>query len=64
MLNIDSITRGIVIDHNKPGNGFKNFQYLNLDKVDYRVDLIINAISGKKVRKDIIKIENVIDLDF
>lgn len=64
MLNIDSITRGIVIDHIKPGNGFKIFQYLNLDKVDYRVALIINAISGKKGRKDIIKIENVIDLDF
>ncbi len=64
MLNIDSITRGIVIDHIKPGNGFKIFQYLNLDKVDYRVALIINAISAKKGRKDIIKIENVIDLDF
>ena len=64
MLNIDSIRRGIVIDHIQPGNGFKIFQYLNLDKVDYRVALIINAISKKKGRKDIIKIENVIDLDF
>ena len=64
MLNIDSIRRGIVIDHIQPGNGFKIFQYLNLHKVDYRVALIINAISKKKGRKDIIKIENVIDLDF
>lgn len=64
MLNIDSINKGIVIDHIKPGNGFKIFQYLGLDKVDYRVALIINANSKKKGRKDIIKIENVIDLDF
>lgn len=64
MLNIDSISQGIVIDHIKPGNGVKIFQYLGLDKVDYRVALIINANSHRIGRKDIIKIENVIDLDF
>ncbi len=64
MLNIDSINRGIVIDHIKPGNGVRIFQYLGLDRVDYRVALIINATSKKQGMKDIIKIENVIDLDF
>lgn len=64
MLNIDSIKKGIVIDHIKPGNGLKIFHYLGLDKVDFPVALIINATSKKNNRKDIIKIENVIDLDF
>ncbi len=64
MLNIDSIKKGIVIDHIKPGNGLKIFYYLDLDKVDYPVALIINAVSKKNKRKDIIKLENVIDIDF
>jgi aspartate carbamoyltransferase regulatory subunit len=34
-----------------------------LDKADYTVALIINAFSKKMGRKDIIKINNVIDLD-
>jgi len=63
MLNINSISRGIVIDHIKPGYGIKIFQYLKLDKADFTVALIMNAISKKNGRKDIIKIENEIDID-
>jgi aspartate carbamoyltransferase regulatory subunit len=36
---------------------------LKLDKADYTVALIINAYSEKMDRKDIIKINNEIDLD-
>lgn len=64
MLTITSIKKGIVIDHIKAGLGVKIFNYLELGEVqDYPVALIINAVSGKIGRKDIIKIENIIDLD-
>lgn len=63
MLNITSISRGIVIDHIKPGYGIIIFKYLNLEKADFTVALIMNAISKKYGRKDIIKIENEIDID-
>lgn len=64
MLYIDSIRKGIVIDHIKVGCGFKIFKYLELDKADFTVALIMNAPSKKFGRKDMIKIENTIDLDF
>lgn len=63
MLNINSITKGIVIDHIKAGWGLKIFDYLKLNKADFTVALIMNAVSKKYGRKDIIKIENVIDID-
>lgn len=63
MLNINSITKGIVIDHIKPGWGLKIFDYLNLDNANFTVALIMNATSKKYGRKDIIKIENEIDID-
>lgn len=63
MLSINSISRGIVIDHIKPGYGFVIFKHLGLDKVDFTVALIMNATSKKQGRKDMIKIENKIDLN-
>lgn len=63
MLNINSITKGIVIDHIKPGYGVMIFEYLKLDKADFTVALIMNATSKKYGRKDIIKIENELDID-
>lgn len=63
MLNIDSIVNGIVIDHIKVGYGFKIFNYLGLNNADYRVALIMNSPSKKHGKKDMIKIENVMDLD-
>jgi aspartate carbamoyltransferase regulatory subunit len=63
MLQITSIEKGIVIDHIPAGFGIKLFYYMKLDKADYTVALINNAYSEKMGRKDIIKINNVIDLD-
>lgn len=63
MLNINSIRKGIVIDHITTGKGYEIFNILDLDKADYTVALIMNAQSEKYGRKDIIKIENVIDID-
>lgn len=63
MLNITSIQKGIVIDHIKPGIGYEIFKLLKLESADYRVALIINADSEKYGKKDLIKIENEIELD-
>ena len=64
MVSINSIKRGIVIDHIKAGVGLKIFNYLGLDKAEFTVALIMNAPSGKLVKKDIIKIENEINIDY
>lgn len=64
MLNINGIVNGIVIDHIKAGLGIKIFNYLGLDKADFTVALIMNAPSTKLGKKDIIKIENAMDVDF
>lgn len=64
MLKINGMGNGIVIDHIKAGLGIKIFNYLGLDKADFTVALIMNAPSTKLGRKDMIKIENVIDIDF
>ncbi len=64
MLTINSIKNGVVIDHIKAGVGIKLFNYLGLDKADFTVALIMNATSSKLGKKDIIKIENAIDIDY
>ena len=64
MLEITSVKNGIVIDHIEAGIGVKIFNYLDLDKSDYSVALIINADSKKFGKKDIIKIENCRELDY
>lgn len=63
MLTINSIKNGIVIDHIEPGIGIFIYKYLKLDEVDYPVALITNAHSDSMGKKDIIKIENILDLD-
>ncbi len=63
-MSINSIKQGIVIDHIKAGQGIKIYNYLGLDDAEFTVALIKNAQSSKQKRKDIIKIENAIDLDF
>ena len=63
MLNVDSLKKGIVIDHIKAGKSMEIYNYLNLDKADYTVALIKNVPSKKMKKKDIIKIENNIDLN-
>lgn len=63
MLRIDTIKNGLVIDHIMAGCGYKIFNYLGLNKVDFQVALIMNVKSELKGAKDIIKIDNVIDID-
>ncbi len=64
MLNIENIKNGIVIDHIKAGQGIKVFNWLGLDKASYNVAFVLNAASKKMGRKDMIKIDNIIKIDF
>lgn len=64
MLNIDSIQNGIVIDHIQAGKGMRIYELLELDKLDCCVALIKNARSSKMGRKDIIKIEGDLSINF
>lgn len=63
MLNIDSVQKGLVIDHIQAGKAMEIYQYLNLDKMDCSVAIIKNAKSNKMGKKDIIKVENNINMD-
>ena len=61
---VNAIEKGIVIDHIRAGLGPKLYHYLKLDKADFTVVMITNAVSQRLGRKDIIKIQNIIDLDY
>jgi aspartate carbamoyltransferase regulatory subunit len=63
MLNIGGLNQGIVIDHIEAGGAMKIYSYLNLEKLDCRVAIIKNAKSNKMGKKDIIKIEDQLDID-
>ena len=63
MLNIDSLEKGVVIDHIESGRSMEIYRVLELDKLDCSVAIIKNARSKKSGRKDIIKIEDRIDID-
>lgn len=63
MLEITGINKGIVIDHIAEGLGYKIFQELKLHKVPYKTALILNVDSNKLGKKDLIKIDGVIDIN-
>lgn len=62
-MNIDSIENGYVIDHIPAGKAMKVYDILNLSKLSCQVAIITNAKSKKNETKDIIKINDLIDLD-
>lgn len=62
-MNIDSIKNGIVLDHIKAGKSMEIYEYLNLRELDSSVAIIKNAPSRKMGKKDIIKIDEEIDLN-
>ena len=62
-MNIDSIQNGVVLDHIQAGKSMDIYRYLHLDQLDCSVAIIKNAKSTKLGRKDIIKIDALIDLD-
>jgi aspartate carbamoyltransferase regulatory subunit len=64
MLNVEKIKNGIVIDHIKAGQGIRIFNWLGLGKAPYNVAFVVNASSGRMGRKDVIKIDNTIEINF
>lgn len=62
-MNVDSIKNGYVIDHIKAGQGMRIYQALELDSLDCSIAVIKNASSGKHGKKDIIKIDELINLN-
>jgi len=63
MLKVDSIEKGIVLDHIRPGNAMKIYQALKLEQLNCSVAIILNVKSNKMGTKDIIKINERIDLN-
>ena len=63
-MNIDGVKNGIVLDHIKAGKSMMVYELLGLDKIDNCVAVIQNATSSKYGKKDIIKIDENIVLDY
>ncbi|MDR1301177.1 MAG: aspartate carbamoyltransferase regulatory subunit [Treponema sp.] len=58
------IDNGIVIDHIKAGQGIRIFNWLGLDKTPHTVAFVVNASSCQMDKKDMIKINNTMDINF
>ena len=63
-MNIDAIQNGIVLDHITAGKGMQLYDLLGLEKLDCSVAIIKNVVSKKQGRKDIIKIDEDIPVNF
>ena len=64
MLNISGLKEGFVLDHIQAGRSMDIYFKLGLDKLDCQVAIIKNARSSKMGRKDIIKIDGEMELDW
>ena len=62
-MNVDSLQKGLVIDHIQAGKSMEIYRFLDLDRMDFSVAIIKNARIGKSGKKEIIKIEDKIDVD-
>lgn len=62
-MTIDSIKNGIVLDHITAGKSMEIYEVLELSKLDCSVAIIKNASSKKAGKKDIIKIDSLIDVN-
>ena len=63
-MNIEPIVNGIVIDHITAGKGAELYSLLGLDRLDVPVALIRNVLSKRLGKKDIIKIDAELSVDF
>ena len=63
-MKIDSIKNGYVLDHIKAGNSMKIYHYPDLEQPDCSAAILKNVKSSKMGKKDIMKIDSLIDLDF
>ena len=63
-MNIDGVRTGIVLDHIQAGKSMMIYELLRLDKLNSCVAVIQNASSTKYGKKDIIKIDEEMEIDF
>ena len=63
-MRVDSMKDGIVIDHTACGKAMDIYSMLSLDKLDCAVALLQSVPSKKMGKKDIIKIDCIIDINF
>ncbi|MBR3880070.1 MAG: aspartate carbamoyltransferase regulatory subunit [Mailhella sp.] len=61
---IDAISNGIVLDHITAGRGMELYHILELHRLKCSVAVLTNVNSRKMGRKDIIKIDEIIELNF
>ena len=61
---IDAIKNGIVIDHITAGKAMELYRILGLGNLDCTVAILKNVTSAKHGRKDIIKIDQIMELDW
>lgn len=62
-MKIDSIVNGIVLDHITAGKAMQVYEALGLDDLDCSVAIIKNVKSNKMGKKDIVKIDNDLEID-
>ena len=62
-MTVNPIENGIVLDHIHAGKSLELYRLLGLDKLSCSVAIIKNAASKKMGKKDIIKIDETIDID-
>ena len=63
-MTIDSIKNGIVIDHIAAGKAMELYNILGLGKLDCSVAILKNVTSHQMNKKDIIKVDTILDLDW
>ncbi len=63
-MNVDGVNNGIVLDHIRAGLSMRIYKLLGLDKLTCTVAVIQHVNSTKYGKKDIIKIDEDIPLDF
>ncbi len=63
-MKVDSIVNGIVIDHITAGSAMKLYDLLHLENLDCSVAILMNVVSSKMGRKDIIKLDAEVPLNF
>lgn len=61
---VNPIKNGIVLDHITAGNVMNIYNILKLDELDCQIAIIKNCDSVKMGKKDILKINEIIDIDF
>jgi len=60
-ITVDTINQGTVVDHIQQGMGIRVMDILGIDKnYPHRVALVMNVISKKSEKKDIVKIEGIL----